>query len=84
MSLYELQDKLELLIKQYKALKLNEDALQEKVSLLESELKSLKVENTNLKEALMVKNISNNSDNEALKEYLDAIIAEIDVAIKKL
>ncbi len=84
MLLYELQDKLDLLLKQYKALKLNEVALQNKVASLTSTIDLLTEENKNLKEALLVKNLSENSDHQALKQYLDALIEEIETAIKKL
>ncbi|HRP89188.1 MAG TPA: hypothetical protein PKX92_04035 [Edaphocola sp.] len=84
MLLYELQDKLDLLLKQYKALKLNEAALQNKVASLTSTIDLLTEENKNLKEALLVKNLSENSDHQALKQYLDALIEEIETAIKKL
>ncbi len=82
--LYTLQDKLGLLIKKYKALKENEAALQQKVASLEARIAALQENVQQLEEALMVKNLGDNSNRDALREYIDAIITEIETTIKKL
>lgn len=84
MSLYTLQDKLGLLIKAYKDLKGRELALQKKVSSLESQVSGLELQVKELEEALLVKQMSQSDDQSALKQYIDSIIEEIELTIKKL
>lgn len=84
MMLYALQDKLNLLIKKHKALKENEVALQKKVTSLELKVSELQQNIKQLEEALMVKGMAENGDQDALKQYIDAIIEEIELTIKKL
>lgn len=82
--LYTLQDKLNSLIKQYKELKNRATALQTKVDALQAELDALRKENKELEEKLILKKIGETGNQEALKAYIDKIIAEIDQTIKKL
>ncbi len=84
MMLYTLQDKLNLLIKKHKALKENETALQKKVVALELKVSALQHNIQQLEEALMAKGLGENDNQNALKQYIDAIIEEIDLTIKKL
>ncbi len=84
MSLYTLQDKLGLLIKAYRALKDRELNLQKKVSSLESRVTGLEATVKELEEALLVKQMSQSEDQSALKQYIDSVIEEIELTIKKL
>ena len=84
MSLYTLQDKLGLLIKAYKDLKDRELHLQKKISSLESRVSVLEENVKELEEALLVKQMSQSEDQSALKQYIDSIIEEIELTIKKL
>ncbi|GEM_PF-1319459 len=84
MSLYTLQDQLGLLIKAYKDLKDRELNLQKKVSSLESRVSDLEQNVKELEEALLVKQMSQSEDQSALKQYIDSIIEEIELTIKKL
>lgn len=82
--LYALQDKLKLLIRKHKALKESEAALQKKVASLELQVRSMQQNIQQLEEALMVKGLAGGGEQEALKRYIDAIIEEIELTIKKL
>lgn len=84
MSLYTLQDKLGLLTKAYKELKGREAALQKKVAALETQVSGLEQNVQELEEALLVKHMSQSDDQSALKQYIDAVIEEIELTIKKL
>ncbi len=84
MSLYTLQDKLGLLIKAYKELKDRELVLQKKIRSLESRVSGLEENVKELEEALLVKQMSQSEDQSALKQYIDSIIEEIELTIKKL
>lgn len=84
MNLYILQEKLQNLIKAYKILKTREAYLEEKVASLESKVDYLEQNVQQLEEALIVKSIGSINNNDALKTYIDAIINEIDITIKKL
>ncbi|RYD96979.1 MAG: hypothetical protein EOP54_12230 [Sphingobacteriales bacterium] len=84
MSLYTLQDKLGLLIKAYKDLKDRELLLQKKVSSLASRVYSLEQNVQELEAALLIKQMSQSDDQSELKQYIDSIIEEIELTIKKL
>ena len=84
MSLYTLQDKLGLLTKAHKELKGREDAIQKKVAALETWVLDLEQNMQELEEALLVKQMSQSEDQSALKQYIDAVIEEIELTIKKL
>lgn len=83
-ALYTLQDKLDLFVKKYKQLQASEAQLQQKVASLAQKVETLEQRNTDLEEALMVNQLVQDSDQEGLKMYIDAIIEEIEIAIKKL
>ena len=82
--LYQLQDKLDALIKAYQQEKEAHRALQEKCDRYAQKMEEQSTEIAELKEALLVKNLGKNADSEALKKYIDGIIAEIDQTIKTL
>ena len=84
MLLYSLQDKLSLLIKEFNLLKERDAALQKKVASLELERVELKKEVQQLEETLIIKKMGSEGNQDALKAYIDRIIEEIDITIKKL
>ncbi|WP_222167047.1 hypothetical protein [Edaphocola aurantiacus] len=84
MMLYQLQEKLSVLIKQYNFVKQQSEQLSEKVVALEDIVALQKERLKELEEELMIKRMGDNGDQQALIKYIDSIIREIDNTIKKL
>ncbi|MNS18073.1 hypothetical protein D3C71_127810 [compost metagenome] len=84
MMLYQLQEKLSVLIKQYNFEKQQSEQLSEKVVALEATVAAQKEKLKELEEELMIKRMGDNGDQQALIKYIDSIIREIDNTIKKL
>ena len=84
MMLYQLQEKLSVLIKEYNLKKQQTEQLSEKVAALEASLATQKERVQELEEELMIKRMGDNGDQQALIKYIDSIIREIDNTIKKL
>jgi len=84
MMLYQLQEKLSVLIKQYNLVKQQSEQLSEKVVALEATVATQKEKLKELEEELMIKRMGDNGDQQALIKYIDSIIREIDNTIKKL
>ena len=84
MMLYQLQEKLSVLIKQYNLLTQQERRLSEKVAALEATVTAQKEKIDELQEELMIKKMGDSGDQQALIKYIDSIIREIDNTIKKL
>lgn len=84
MMLYQLQEKLSVLIKQYNLLKLQEKRSGDKLAALEATVTAQKERIEALEEELMIKKMGDSGDQQALIKYIDSIIREIDGTIKKL
>jgi hypothetical protein len=82
--LYQLQEKLSVLIKQYNFVKQQSEQLSEKVVALEEIVALQKERLKELEEELMIKRMGDNGDQQALIKYIDSIIREIDNTIKNL
>lgn len=84
MMLYQLQEKLGVLIKQYNVVKQQSEQLSEKVVALEDMVALQKEKLKELEEELMIKRMGDSGDQQALIKYIDSIIREIDNTIKNL
>ncbi|RQO31304.1 hypothetical protein DBR32_04900 [Taibaiella sp. KBW10] len=84
MMLYQLQEKLRALIRQFNQVQQNETLLKKKVSSLEDTIQLQEEKIQQLEEELMIKRLGENDDQQALKTYIDNIINEIDNTIKNL
>ncbi|WP_129019564.1 hypothetical protein [Edaphocola flava] len=84
MMLYQLQEKLSVLIKQYNFVKQQSEQLSEKVVALEDIVALQKERLKELEEELMIKRMGDSGDQQALIKYIDSIIREIDNTIKNL
>lgn len=82
--LYQLQEKLSVLIKEYNSVKQQSEQLSEKVIALEAMVVTQKERLKELEEELMIKRMGDSGDQQALIKYIDSIIREIDNTIKKL
>lgn len=82
--LYQLQEKLRVLIKQFNQLQQNEQRLTKKVGALEATIAEQESKIRELEEELMIKRLGESDDQQALKAYIDNIIQEIDHTIKNL
>jgi chromosome segregation ATPase len=82
--LYQLQEKLSVLIKQYNFVKQQSEQLSEKVVALEDIVALQKERLKELEEELMIKRMGDSGDQQALIKYIDSIIREIDNTIKNL